>query len=414
LVKYLIYSRMNLKINFKIKPVLDYILVILVTSLAITSGLIALPLTEKISERTTFDLLTKDEYYSSAEYYLSLETTDLKEVEETRNILFKRLNSFGVEKVSIQKIGQDSTTTTLRIVVNTTRELGFVRELIINKYDFKIVEKKEDVDFFENEDPYAYLYPDNYNDTEWDSSNFRNVHITELRTTDNSYSNFAIFKPWPNKQTAFNKFLDNHKGDYVGVSTDGSVMPYLVPLEGDNLFAVPLPVEDETQVEAISILYNSGHIPINYSMIEENRLDPQTINIDHIKISIALFVSLILVYLIILLTKNATLEMLSIPFLATLLTLSIYISVLKFLNIPVDTFLLPIIGIIIATLIKIVSANDDSVFYIEGAFLVTLSVILLFGYGYIEILASHLFPLIVLSKLSLIISAWYINKVKRI
>jgi uncharacterized membrane protein len=191
-------------------------------------------------------------------------------------------------------------------------------------------------------------------------------------------------------------------------------MPYLVPLEGDNLFAVPLPVEDETQVEAISILYNSGHIPINYSMIEENRLDPQTINIDHIKISIALFVSLILVYLIILLTKNATLEMLSIPFLATLLTLSIYISVLKFLNIPVDTFLLPIIGIIIATLIKIVSANDDSVFYIEGAFLVTLSVILLFGYGYIEILASHLFPLIVLSKLSLIISAWYINKVKRI
>ena len=405
---------MNLKINFKIKPVLDYILVILVTSLAITSGLIALPLTEKISERTTFDLLTKDEYYSSAEYYLSLETTDLKEVEETRNILFKRLNSFGVEKVSIQKIGQDSTTTTLRIVVNTTRELGFVRELIINKYDFKIVEKKEDVDFFENEDPYAYLYPDNYNDTEWDSSNFRNVHITELRTTDNSYSNFAIFKPWPNKQTAFNKFLDNHKGDYVGVSTDGSVMPYLVPLEGDNLFAVPLPVEDETQVEAISILYNSGHIPINYSMIEENRLDPQTINIDHIKISIALFVSLILVYLIILLTKNATLEMLSIPFLATLLTLSIYISVLKFLNIPVDTFLLPIIGIIIATLIKIVSANDDSVFYIEGAFLITLSVILLFGYGYIEILATHLFPLIVLSKLSLIISAWYINKLKRI
>ena len=405
---------MNLKINFKIKPVLDYILVILVTSLAITSGLIALPLTEKISERTTFDLLTKDEYYSSAEYYLSLETTDLKEVEETRNILFKRLNSFGVEKVSIQKIGQDSTTTTLRIVVNTTRELGFVRELIINKYDFKIVEKKEDVDFFENEDPYAYLYPDNYNDTEWDSSNFRNVHITELRTTDNSYSNFAIFKPWPNKQTAFNKFLDNHKGDYVGVSTDGSVMPYLVPLEGDNLFAVPLPVEDETQVEAISILYNSGHIPINYSMIEENRLDPQTINIDHIKITISLFVSLILVYLLILFTKNAPLEMLSIPFLATLLTLSIYISVLKFLNIPVDTFLLPIIGIIIATLIKIVSANDDSVFYIEGAFLITLSVILLFGYGYIEILASHLFPLIVLSKLSLIISAWYINKVKRI
>jgi hypothetical protein len=80
----------------------------------------------------------------------------------------------------------------------------------------------------------------------------------------------------------------------------------------------------------------------------------------------------------------------------------------------VDTFLLPIIGIIIATLIKMVSANDDSVFYIEGGFLITLSAILLFGYGYMEILAYHLFPLIVLGKISLIISAWYVNKLKRV
>jgi hypothetical protein len=405
---------MKLKINFKIKPVLNYILVILATSLGITAGLVALPLTEKISERTTFNLLTKDEFYSSAEYYVSLETTDNKEVEETRNILFKRLNRFGVEKASIQKIDQDSTSTTLRIVVNTTRDLGFVRELILNKYNVTILEKKEDVDFFENEDPYAYLNPENYNATEWEKEDFRNIHITELRTTDQNYSNFAIFKTWPNKQGAFSDFLADNKGDYVGVSTDGSVIPYLVPLEEDNLFAVPLPVEDETQIEAISILYNSGTIQTNYSIVEENRLEPQIIEIDHIKVSIGLFISLILAYLYILLTKKATLEMLAAPFLATFLTLSIYLSILKFFNIPVDTFMLPIIGIIIATLIKIVSANDDSIFYIEGAFLVTLSVILLFGYGYTEILANHLFPLIVLSKLTLITSAWYINKVKRI
>jgi preprotein translocase subunit SecD len=405
---------MKLKINFKIKPILSYILVILATSLGITAGLIALPLTEKISERTTFNLLTKDEFYSSAEYYVSLETTDNKEVEQTRDIFFKRLDRFGVEKISIQKTDQDSITTTLRIVVNTTRDLGFVRELILNKYDVTILEKKDDVDFFENEDPYAYLNPENYDVTEWTKSDFRNIHITELRTTDKSYSNFAIFKPWTNKQGAFNDFLADNKGDYIGVSTDGSVMPYLVPLEGDNLFALPLPVEDEIQVEAISILYNSGNIPVNYSIVEENRLDPQVIEIDHIKISIGLFVSLILVYLYILLTKKATLEMLTVPFLATLLTLSIYLSVLKFFNIPVDTFLLPIIGIIVASLIKIVSANDDSIFYIEGGFLVTLSVILLFGYGYMEILANHLFPLIVLSKISLIASSWYINKLRRI
>lgn len=405
---------MKLKIDFKIKPILNYILVILATSLGITAGLIALPLTGKISERTTFNLLTKDEFYSSAEYYVSLETTDDKEVEQTRDIFFKRLDRFGVEKISIQKTDQDSITTTLRIVVNTTRDLGFVRELILNKYDVTILEKKDAVDFFENEDPYAYLNPENYDVTEWTKSDFRNIHITELRTTDKSYSNFAIFKPWTNKQAAFNDFLADNKGDYIGVSTDGSVMPYLVPLEENNIFAVPLPVEDETQVEAISILYNSGNIPVNYSIVEENRLDPQVIEIDHIKISIGLFVSLILVYLYILLTQKATLETLAVPFLATLLTLSIYLSVLKFFNIPVDTFLLPIIGIIVASLIKIVSANDDSIFYIEGGFLVTLSVILLFGYGYMEILANHLFPLIVLGKISLIASSWYINKLRRI
>jgi hypothetical protein len=324
------------------------------------------------------------------------------------------LDRFGVEKISIQKTDQDSITTTLRIVVNTTRDLGFVRELILNKYDVTILEKKDDVDFFENEDPYAYLNPENYDATEWTKSDFRNIHITELRTTDKSYSNFAIFKPWTNKLGAFNDFLADNKGDYIGVSTDGFVMPYLVPLEENNIFAVPLPVEDETQVEAISILYNSGNIPVNYSIVEENRLDPQVIEIDHIKVSIGLFVSLILVYLYILLTQKATLEMLPVPFLATLLTLSIYLSVLKFFNIPVDTFLLPIIGIIVASLIKIVSANDDSIFYIEGGFLVTLSVILLFGYGYMEILANHLFPLIVLSKISLIASSWYINKLRKI
>jgi hypothetical protein len=405
---------MNLKTNFKIKPALNYILVILATSLGITAGLIALPLTEKISERTTFNLLTKEDLYSSAEYYVSLETTDNKEVEKTRNILFKRLNAFKVEKVSIQKTDQDSTTTTLRIEVNTTKDLGFVRELILNKYDVTLLEKKDDVDFFENEDPYAYYNPENYNATEWEKSDFRNIHITELRTTDNSYSNFAIFKPRINKQGAFNDFLAKNRGDYVGVSTDGFVTPYLVPLEGDNLFAVPLPVEDEALVEVISILYNSGEIPINYSIVEENRLEPQVIEIDHIKVSIGLFVSLILVYLYILLTKQSTLEILAVPFLATLLTLSIYLSVLKFFNIPVDTFLLPIIGIIIATLIKMVSANDDSVFYIEGGFLIALSIILLFGYGYMEILAYHLFPLVILSKISLVTSAWYVNKLKRV
>lgn len=405
---------MKLKIKFDIKPILNYLVIILLTSFAITTILVALPLTEHISERTSFDLLTKDNYYWSAEYILTLQTKERKEIEETRDILFKRLEKFGVEKISIRNIEEDEQgNTVLKVVVNSTRDPELVRELITNRFDVRIVTKKEDVDFFNPEDEYAYLFAENYNPTEWDRSDFRNVHVTELRNTDKTYSNFAIFKPWPNKQGPFFDFLDSYKGEYIGVSVDGFVTPYLVPFEEQNIFAVPLNSDEESHVKAMSILYNSGAIPADITLESEEQLDPQIIRLDHIRVSIGLLISLILVYAYMFILKKADSETLKKSFLATILTISIYLTVLKLFSIPVDTFLLPIAGILTALLIKTISANKDSVMYIEIVLITVLMIIMFLSYGYMNILARHLLFLIVLSKLCLVVSGWYLDKVRR-
>jgi len=406
---------MNLKINFDIKPVLNYLAVILTTALGITTILVALPLTENLSERTTFNLLTKDDFYWSTEFLLFLETNNQEEIEKTRDILFKRLEGFGVEKISVRNLGEDEGgNTTLSVVVNTTKDRDLVASLIVNRFYVEIVTKKEGVNFFGDEDQFAYFLPENYEPSEWDRSDFRNVLITELKTTGDTYSYFALFKLWPNKQSAFTDFLEPYKGDYIGISVDGSITPYLVPFEDQNIFAVPATPEDEEQAKALDVLYNSGIIPTNLFLTEQKELTPQIVKVDHIRVSIGLLISFILVYAYMFLIKKADPDILKKSFLATVITISLYLTILKLYPIPVDTFILPIVGILTALLIKIISANRDSVLYIEAGLIAVLTVVILLGYGYMTILATHLIGLIVLSKLCLIVTGWYLNKVKRI
>ncbi len=406
---------MKLKINFNIKPILNYLAIILTTAIAITTVLIALPLTEQISERTSFDLFTKDNYYWSSEYFLTLQTPEEKAVEQTRDILFKRLDGFEVEKISVRDLGQDETgNSTIKVVVNTTKDPELVKELIVNRFDVQIVTKKEEVDFFSGEDEYAYLFAENYNPTEWNRSDFRNIHITQLRTANNESSYFAIFKPWPNKQESFLNFLNSHRGEYLGVSIDGFVTPYLVPFEEQNVFAVPVTQEEEEQIKALSILYNSGVIPVNISLESENELTPQIVRLDHIRVGIGLIISFVLLYTYMVLFKKADIDILKKSFLATVITLSIYLTILKLFAIPIDTFLLPIIGILIALLIKVISTNKDSVVYIEIGLISVLMLVMLLTYGYMNILATHLIALIILGKACLIVSGWYLDKIERI
>jgi hypothetical protein len=406
---------MKIKFKFNIKPFFNYLSVILATAFGITMILIALPLTEKISEKTSFDLITKDSQYWSSEYILKLESTDKLQIESTRDILFNRLKKFNVERAKIYHSGEDEEGFTyLRVVITSTLPKDLVKELVSNRFDVQIMTRKEDVDFFDQEDQYAYLFADNYNPTDWDRSDFRNIYITNLKTSSNEYANFALFKLWPNKQGEFQRFLEKHKGEYLGVSIDGFVTPYLVPFDDFSIFAVPVSTEDEVQIEAIDILYNSGVIPVNYSIDSENDMEADIVRMDHIKISIGLAISLLLTYIYLFMLKQSDKNTLIKSFLATVLTISTYLAVLKIMQIPVDTFILPIVAILSFLLTKVLSENDDSVHYLEIGLILILLLVRFLGFGYMPIVATHLIALIILSKVYLIISDWYIYKVKSI
>ena len=406
---------MKLKINFNIKNLLNYIVAILATAFTITVILIALPLTENISTNTSYDLVTKSTNYWAKEYNLLIHTHDEKKVQETKNALYRRVRKFGVEKVEISTSPEENEDGTILIVrIQTTKNQELVEQLIKNQFKVRIVARKEDVDFQDEENQLAYLFLDSYNSTGWTRDDFRNIYITELKTTENNYSYFAIFKLWPHKQKSFNDLLDQHRGDYIGVSNDAYVIPYLVPLDSQNIFAVPINAGSEQEAQVVKLLYNSGTIPSEITLLSAKDIEINTVNINHVGITIGLIISLLLSYGYLYITKQMQTEELKTTLFATILTASIYLSILKLFFIPIDTFILPITAILSFLLIKVLVENDDSVIYIEILLLLIFTLVKIFSAGYINILATHLLGLIPLAKLTILFSEWYINKVREI
>ncbi len=403
-----------MKIKLNIKSLLEYISVIISTAMMITLVLIALPLTENISERTSFNLNTKTSQYWSKEYILTLQTTDKKEIETSRDILYKRLRNFGVEKAKIVNVDSGDEERQLRVIITTSQKEESVKELIINPFDIQIVTRRDDVDFFDENNQYAYLFASNYNETQWSREDFRNVYINELRTSDNNYSNFAIYKIWLNKKSDFDDFLKENKGEYIGVSIDGFVTPYLVPFDDQSIFAIPISSNDKEQIKVIDLLYNSGIVPTSYTLASEDYFETDIIQIDHLKISIGILISFVLTYAYIIIIKQSDLNTILRSFLSTVLVISAYLTILKLSQIPVDTFLLPISAILGMIFVRTIVSNRDSSLIIETSLLVILALIILLGSVYMGIFSRHLILLVLLGEISYHISGWYIDNVRRI
>ncbi len=401
---------MKLKLKINIKSLLNYVFVILISSGFIASILIALPLTETFLNKTPYNLYTKDHLYWAKEYTLEIESENPKEIENVRNIIFKRLDRFEVEDISIIKIEKG-----LKVKVVTSKEKEVVEELIKNRFYSQIVTRKDDVDFENEEDQYAYLLASNYNATDWDREDFRNVYLTELKASSGEYSYFAIFKLWPNKLKEFNKFFGEYKEKYIGVSIDGLVTPYFISeQETENIFAIPISTDDKTQIKAISILYNSGVINSTFTVSSENDIPVVNPEINYIAISILIFVGLVLTYGYLLISKNAPKETLLKSFLTTVLTMSIYLTILKLSQLPVDLFILPIEAILTMILTRVISENKDSTIYIELILLIVLALITFLGTGFISIVARDLLVLLAFAKILSVVSGWYIKKLRNI
>lgn len=407
-----------MKIKFNAKPLLSYISLAIASAILVAVILIALPLTEKISDEINFNLVTKDSSFWSKEYTLALQTSDEKQVQDTREILYRRLRSFSVERTSIYTIpSEEEGISKLKVVISSAKDQALVEELIKNRFQYKIMTKKPDVNFEDSEDQYAYMMEENYDPTDWDYQDFRNIYVTKLKTNSGTYSYFALYKLWPNKEKEFVNFLSQYKGDMIGVSIDGYISPYQVPDDIDQssfLFALPVYTENKDEAEVISILYNSGNIPVEFTIQEETDLPSPIASIDYLKISIALVIALVTAYLYILIFKQSTPQKLLKSFLATAITIALYITILKVQHIPVYTLLLALECIIASIAIYMFEENKESRKFTISILLISLVAIAFLGTGLMSEFAKETICILLLSALSLKISQRYINKVRKI
>ncbi len=396
------------KLNVNIKPLLNYIVIILVSALFIASIFIALPLTEKFLSKVTYNLNVKDSTYWSEEYTITLENTDTKTINDTKNIFYKRLKGFGTEEVSTYVNGSQ-----IIVDVTSSKDKDLTTELISNRFDVSIMTRKSDVNFDSSDNTYAYILASNYDSTEWTRNDFRDIYITNLKTSSGTYSNFAVFKLWPNNVEKFNSFLAKYNGQYIGVAIDGYVTPHLVD-STSKVFAIPISTTNTQQLKVMSLLYNSGVISTNYNLDSKTTLTPNVPKVDYIQLTIGIFVAIIVLYSYLFISKPTSRDILIKAMLATTLTISIYLSFLKISQLPVDTFVLAIEAVLVIVLTRVLAENKDSMICIELMLLLVCTTLIFLGSGYISIIALDMLLLTVLAKLCLLLSGWYINKVKKL
>lgn len=411
----------KIKINFgnlKLGSTLLYLCMILISSLIIVVGLISLPLTEKIKEDISYNLITKESSYWRKIYTLELDTSDAAEtdkrkyIEETKDILYRRLNKAGLEEVSIYEENTDDSNV-LKVDVKTSEDESFVDNLIENRYFVTVVTRKDDVDFDSEDNQYAYLFAENYDSTEFTGSSFRNILITKLKNSSGEYSYFAVFKPWITKEKAFQNFLKQYEEEYIGVSIDGFVTPYYVPTSDPKTFAVSLSGE-AAQAELIDILYNSGEIPLSFTTGDTEYVEIPSSSFNYIYLSAAILGSVILSYAILLFVIKENSKTISLSLFSTLMTFAGWITYLKVTSTPVDTWLLALECILAAILIYVLTHNRESQVPITVSLAFSFFILMLFGIGYMKIFGKEMLLVLILCQFNIVFGKWYLNNMKKV
>lgn len=402
------------KIDFKY--LLNYFLVILLTAFVLVCILIALPLTETFSSNITYDLKTKSEMYWAKEYLLEIDNSDAREknkqIDDIKSVLYRRLSKLGVEKVDMANYSENGKEYILIHVQSSLTQM-FVDELIRSPFLLEVVTRNPEIDFEDPENPYAIYLAENYLPTGFTRESFRNIYVTKLRNSSNEYSYFALYKTWP-WNTEWNNFLNLYKGQEVGVSIDGFVTPIQVPATEPILFALPVSTLEREEAELISILYNSGVVPVTYSLVDQQEVPIENVEADYIKLIQGIIIAVVVIYAYLLLIDKTEKKTLIVSALTTIITISIWIAYLKIAVIPVDIFLLAIEVIVMVAILRITTENTESRIIVTVLLALIASLVAILGTGYAKIFASNLFVLLILGNISEQIARFYTFKVRKL
>jgi hypothetical protein len=405
------------KIKFKkgnLKDISSYVLSILISSIILALILISLPLTERISSSSTYDLVNKSSMYWAKEYILELSPEDQTDIEgkvnKTKSILQTRLRNIGVEQsnTSSYKEGENEY---IKVEVQTTKEKELIDALVKSPYIVEILTRKDDVNYEDTENPLTPYLPENYNTTDFNGEDFRNVFVTKLKNSAGEYSYFALFKTWPWK-TDWKKFLEEYSGQTVGVGIDGFVTPVQINPQ-DNTFAVSASTSEDKYAKVTDLLYNSGNIPISYSTIAENELEVDIAEIDYIKLTEGILVAIIFIYIYLLLIEKTPQKILIQSGLSSIITVSGWITYLKISSTPIDIFILALEVIAIVVIIRLITENIESRLHVTILLLIVSILGVLFGSTYVKMFTQDLIILLIFSNLSLLITSFYITNVKK-
>lgn len=405
------------KIKFpksNLKGAFNYIINIIISSVIVALVLISLPLTEKFTYSASYDLVNKGSMYWSKEYILEIDKQESKnikaETEEIRSVIQKRLRKVGVEQSNVVVYEQDDKQY-IRVEVQTSKEKDVVENLIKSPFMINIVTRKDDVNYEDEENPLTPYLEESYNKTDFTRDSFRNVYITNLKNSAGEYSYFGIYKTWP-WQREWNTFMEENAGQVVGVSIDGFVTPVQINA-GDATFASSVSVSEEKYAKLMDILYNSGVVPLTYSVITEEDTVVDIAEIDYIKLTQGILAAILFIYLYLLVVEKTEKRTLLLSAISSIITVAAWIAYLKISKTPVDIFLLAIEVLTMIVVIRAITENIES--RINITILITAVCILstLLGSGYVRMFGNDMLLLIILSNLSLILSSYYITNVKK-
>src|SRR5690606_33704449 len=106
----------------------------------------------------------------------------------------------------------------IKITVETDKEKDFVETLISQRYYLRFVIRKDGVNFDDENNIIAQYDRTNYLNTPYTLHDFRQVYITELKTSSGEMAYFSIYKPWEHKAGRFYSYFDRYAGEYAGIS----------------------------------------------------------------------------------------------------------------------------------------------------------------------------------------------------
>ena len=285
------------------KYVSRYFLLIVISSAVLLCTFIALPSTESVFKKQTFNLNVNDNssWEKTFAIKLTFQPTDIvykgKLVNKTKDIIYERLRRYGVDFVQINYKDNTDNTGTLSLIVKGRNDSSNIESLINSQADIYLVTRKTDANFNDAKNQYAIYDPANYDSTDLTREYFRTIYITKLKSSSGDYTYFGLFKTYLWKEKAYYQFIEKYSGQQEGLYIDGFVSPLTVPTWSvkQNSAKPTLSIgltSNEKVAHIQGIIFNSGKIPLTMEVSDKQDITVGKVSINTLILSAITIVSI--------------------------------------------------------------------------------------------------------------------------